>query len=403
MYLSNLSFYFDTECKRRKFAYISPNLKYMSRIIYICFIVTTMFMSSACSDKKNYTIEAKIVNLEGKPIYVIQDKYNEGFKLDTLQPDNNFFRLKGSSNSLTSVRLYFNDKTELMSLYLKNGDHITLEGDANKPFEIAIKGNRINEEIGDFRKRNSLVLVRLREKEKNFVTHWNKPEYSQSIKQLRASLQKDAIAFIQEHKSSLSSSILIYEYLLDIDNYAFCDSLLKTLSPDAKPVNLQAKMEVIFSKILKSKIGTSLPYFTLRNENDSIIYSTSFNGKPTIITCWSIDDTLSMKEMRYQKNWYKELDRKDYNMVGISFDMDVNAWKNRLKTDSLSWKQVRLPEGWNSPWVKNSGIVQIPYTLVLDKRGKIIARNLQGSILQDYLIKMLEEEDSLKQQKDNRK
>ena len=49
----------------------------MSRIIYICFIVTTMFMSSACSDKKNYTIEAKIVNLEGKPIYVIQDKYNE--------------------------------------------------------------------------------------------------------------------------------------------------------------------------------------------------------------------------------------------------------------------------------------------------------------------------------------
>lgn len=62
-----------------------------------------------------------------------------------------------------------------MSLYLKNGDHITLEGDANKPFEIAIKGNRINEEIGDFRKRNSLVLERLREKEKNFVTHWNKP------------------------------------------------------------------------------------------------------------------------------------------------------------------------------------------------------------------------------------
>ena len=376
----------------------------MSRIIYICFIVTIMFISLACSDKKSYTIEARIVNLEGKPIYVIQDKYNEGFKLDTLQPDNNFFRLKGSSNSLTAVRLYFNDKSELMSLYLKNGDHITLEGDANKPFEIAIKGNRVNEEIGDFRKRNSSLLERLQEKEKNFVTYRNNPEYNtQSIRQLRASLQKDAIAFIQEHKSSMSSSILIYEYLLDIDNYAFCDSLLKTLPPDAKPVNVQAKMEIIFSKILKNTIGTSLPYFTLRNEKDSIIYSTSFNGKPTIITCWSIDDTLSMKEMRYQKNWYKKLDRKDYNMVGISFDIDVNAWKNRLKTDSLSWKQVRLPEGWNSPWVKNSGIVQIPYTLVLDKRGKIVARNLQGNMLQDYLIRMLEKEDSLKQQKNNRK
>ena len=76
-------------------------------------------------------------------------------------------------------------------------------------------------------------------------------------------------------------------------------------------------------------------------------------------------------------------------MVSFSLDPDSIGWKRQIKADSLNWRHLRIPEGWNDRWVKQIGITRIPYTLVLDKTGTIVARNLYGKELEDYILKML--------------
>ena len=375
---------------------ISPILKQMNRLIQLI-VGAVLLASTSCSYKKNYTINATLEHLDGQPVYVVQELFNEGFSTDTIHPDNNTFLLQRPSDSLSAVYLYFNDKTEPIRFYLKNGDRLTLTGDANDLFGMQVKGNQINEEISEFRRENRTILVQLAEKERNIAAQWETPDYGREIDALKDSLYKKTVSFIEEHPESPASTILMYEYLLDENNAALCDSLLKILPVEARPLKLQTKIEVILSRISKNKPGTIFPYFSLQNHKDSTVHSSSFRGKPTVITCWAANDSLSLQEFRFQKEWYKNIDSKEVNLVSISFDMDTALWKNRIRTDSLPGKHVRLPEGWNSPWVKNNAIIQLPSTFVLDKQGKIKAHNLKGYALKEYIEEIVAREDSIRQ------
>lgn len=370
---------------------ISPISKQMNRFIHIVFGIA-LLSGLSCSDKKSYTIKATLDNLDGNTVYVVQEQFNEGFRTDTIHPDNNTFLLKSSSDSLTAVHLYVNDKTESIRFYLKNGDRLTLTGDANDLFDIQAKGNRINEMISEFRRQNRHLLSQLAEKERNAAAQWETPEYSREITALKDSLYQHTLAFIEEHRESPVATILLYEYLLDENNAARCDSLLKALPGGARPVKLQAKIEMVLSQMSKYKIGDPFPYFSLQSHRDSTVYFSSFRGKPTVITCWSASDSSSLQELHFQKEWYNNIDPKKLNLVTISFDMDTAVWKTRIKTDSLPGKHLRVPEGWNSSWVKNNAMVHLPSTFVLNKQGKITAAHLQGYALKEHIDSLLAED-----------
>ena len=86
--------------------------------------------------------------------------------MDTVRVQSGKFELTGESEMLTSLQLYTEDYTPLMQLFVKNGDHISLEGDVQRPFEIRIKGNEAYQAVTDFNQRNGALLQRIAEKRK---------------------------------------------------------------------------------------------------------------------------------------------------------------------------------------------------------------------------------------------
>ena len=60
-----------------------------------------------------------------------------------------------------------------------------------------------------------------------------------------------------------------------------------------------------------------------------------------------------------------------------------------IKDDHLEWIHVSDLQYWNSPVVKLFGVEGIPYTYLLDKNGKIIAKGLMGKALEDKLKELL--------------
>lgn len=73
----------------------------------------------------------------------------------------------------------------------------------------------------------------------------------------------------------------------------------------------------------------------------------------------------------------------------MSLDESKDKWLKAIKTDNLAWKQVSDLKGWGNATVGLYGFDGIPYNVLLDPSGKIIATELRGSELQSFLEKTL--------------
>jgi thiol-disulfide isomerase/thioredoxin len=84
---------------------------------------------------------------------------------------------------------------------------------------------------------------------------------------------------------------------------------------------------------------------------------------------------------------YGKYKDKGFDIVGVSLDRTKEDWVKAIADDQLSWHQVSELKFWQSDIVQKYGVTAIPCTFLLDKEGKIIAKNLRG----EELAKKLEE------------
>ncbi len=78
---------------------------------------------------------------------------------------------------------------------------------------------------------------------------------------------------------------------------------------------------------------------------------------------------------------YNKYKGKGFDILGVSLDRDMPAWKNAIKQDGLPWHHISDLQGWQSKHAALYSINSIPATVLVDKEGKIIARNLRGEDL----------------------
>ena len=76
-------------------------------------------------------------------------------------------------------------------------------------------------------------------------------------------------------------------------------------------------------------------------------------------------------------------------MLGVSLDEDGTAWKKAIADDKLTWKHVSDLKGWENATVALYGYQGIPYNVLIDPSGKIIATELRGPALAETLNKIL--------------
>ena len=86
---------------------------------------------------------------------------------------------------------------------------------------------------------------------------------------------------------------------------------------------------------------------------------------------------------------YKNFGGKDFEVIGISLDSQKEAWLNALKELNLPWIQLSDLKGWNCEGSKLYGVSGIPATVLFDRNGIIIARDLRGNELQAKLEELL--------------
>ena len=84
------------------------------------------------------------------------------------------------------------------------------------------------------------------------------------------------------------------------------------------------------------------------------------------------------------------LKSKGFEVVGVSFDQDHESWTKGLKDLNMTWPQMSDLKYWDSSVVDLYAILGIPHTVLLDKDGIIIEKNLRGDALEAKLAELMQ-------------
>ncbi len=115
---------------------------------------------------------------------------------------------------------------------------------------------------------------------------------------------------------------------------------------------------------------------------DSTNYALSqMRGKIVLVDFWASWCGPCRREMPTVVAAYNKYKAKGFDILGVSLDRDAPAWKNAIKQDGLPWHHISDLKGWQSQHAALYSINSIPATVLVDKEGRIIARNLRGEEL----------------------
>lgn len=87
---------------------------------------------------------------------------------------------------------------------------------------------------------------------------------------------------------------------------------------------------------------------------------------------------------------YNKFKDKNFTILGVSLDQEKEAWVNAIAKDNLTWKHISDLKYWESSVVPLYKIDGIPFNVLLDPTGKIIATDLRGEALEKKLSEVLQ-------------
>jgi peroxiredoxin len=159
------------------------------------------------------------------------------------------------------------------------------------------------------------------------------------------------------------------------------------------------KIKALLSTKATPNVAPEASGFTLLNKNAPEISLPDVNGKPFLLSSlkgkyvlvdfWASWCGPCRRENPNVVAAYKQFKNKNFTIVGVSLDNDKEAWLKAIKDDQLNWIQVSDLKQWESSMVGLYQLTAIPFNVLIDPQGKIIAADLRGSDLVNKLSEVL--------------
>ena len=200
-------------------------------------------------------------------------------------------------------------------------------------------------------------------------------------------MEKDSIIglFVKTHPASVVSAWAIGKNMLYEPNVTVLEPLFDLLSAKNQT---GIYGDIIHEAIVSAKataIGSKALSFTQSDTSGKKMSLDSLKGKYTFVDFWASWCGPCRAENPNVVKAYHQYKTKGFAIVGVSLDTDKDAWIRAIKKDKLAWTELSDLQGWKSETTIAYGIKGIPFNVLLDKNGTIIAKNLRGAGLQDKL------------------
>lgn len=135
-------------------------------------------------------------------------------------------------------------------------------------------------------------------------------------------------------------------------------------------------------------IGSEAPDIRQNTPQGGSYALSQMRGKVVLIDFWASWCRPCRIDNPHVKKLYEKYNKKGFDILGVSLDRSHDAWVGAIQADGLPWKHVSDLGFWNNAAAQEYGVHSIPYTVLIDRDGKIIAKGLRGQQLEAKLAEI---------------
>jgi len=364
-------------------------------LLILMFIVPVTLLAQQGS----YTLTGKIGSLGSPARIFIGYKTVKGSVFDSADIKNGQFEFKGTVEEPVQATLVLSytgasgwiKPFESMAVYVEQGTIHLNSPDSLR--NVVVTGSKAN---ADLKKLNDALKESNREmdvitssynalpadkkKDKAFVTEFMK-DYMQRQHAVIDVQNGIRANFIKQNPNSFVSLDAIMTIGKFRPEYTILAALFNSLSATVKNSNDGRAFNNKLSKMKIMEVGVMALPFTQNDPDGKPISLASFKGKYVLVDFWASWCYACRLENPNVVKAYNTYHDKGLEILSVSLDKTKDAWVKAIKKDGMPWNHVSDLKYWKNEVAVMYDIKAVPQNMLLDKTGKIIAKNIKAEKL----------------------
>lgn len=373
-------------------------MKVIVRILVLSLII------SACNSQPSDSNPTSDVTISGKVnnradgeiiIEVIKDQKFVKLKTVPLNEDNSF-SIKLPIDEPDLYRINFFNKQWAFLVLDQHQPEVFITADGTKPDGLFdIKGSKDTEYLMEVQKMRAEIHL-FAERINMAFTKANQAGDQKHIEELQMQYmdkQKEINNLVKEKVRSMGNSLTAVLVALELDpneDFAFMDEMAQKFHKSLPNSYFTKQLVDKVNTLRKLSIGAVAPEITMEGPDGNMISLSSLRGNYVMIDFWAAWCRPCRAENPNVVALYKKYNSKGFEVFGVSLDRKKEDWLKAIEKDGLSWTHVSDLQYFNSAAAQLYNIQAIPATYLLDKEGKIIAKNLRGIALRKKLEELFD-------------